>query len=577
MRWLMPEGDAGAGAQLAAQLGVHPLVGRLLVQRGLGAPDAAAAFLTASMKDLPDPGLLKGLTEATARILAAIDRQEAITLYGDYDVDGVCSTALLSIFLEQVGAKVRTYIPHRIEEGYGLNLAAVERLAAGGTRLLVTLDCGITSHVEVERAVALGVDVVIVDHHTVPALLPAAVAVMNPHQPGCDYPTRQLCAAGVAFNLCMGLRRTLRERGHFATRPEPNLRQLLDLVALATVADVVPLTGANRILVRVGLEELTRARRPGVRALKEVAGLEPEAEITSGLVGFRLGPRINAAGRLDDASAGLRLLRAATLAEARPLAEALDAANAARQGIEAGILEGALAQAQERVDRGAKGLVLWREGWHPGVIGIVASRVVERFHRPTVVIGVSDGVGKGSGRSIEAFHLHEAFAGCSGHLDRFGGHKYAAGLTIAADRVPAFAEAFEQWADARLTEADLVARCRVDARVRPDEVEASLVEALARLAPFGAGNPTPVLALEGQRVRARLLEDKRGRGPGHLKLSLEAAPALDAIGFGMGDQVALTSLPVDLAFQAEIDEWKGRRRVGLKLKALRASQAESAG
>lgn len=569
MRWIVQESREEEGLRLAAELGVHPLVGRLLVQRGHGDADAATSFLTASLKDLPDPSLLKGLEAACARLVRALEAKEQIALYGDYDVDGVCSTALLSLFLEQVGGTVRTYIPHRIEEGYGLNLRAVERLAAEGTKLLVTLDCGITSHPEVERAVGLGVDVVIVDHHTVTEHLPAAVAVMNPHQSGCGYPTRQLCAAGVAFNLCMGLRRTLRERGHFQGRAEPNLRELLDLVALATVADVVPLTGANRILVRAGLAELSRARRPGVRALKEVAGLGAEEEVTSGQVGFRLGPRINAAGRLDDAATGLRLLRARTLEEARPLARELDGANAARQDIEAGILQEAMAQAEARVAAGARGLVLHAEGWHPGVIGIVASRVVERHHRPTVVIGIRDGVGKGSGRSIEAFHLYEALAGCSRYLDRFGGHKHAAGLTILPPQLPAFVEAFEQWAAERLGEGDLVARCRVDAHVRTDELDESLVLALQRLAPFGAGNPQPVLALRDQRVSARVLPDKRGRGPGHLKLGLEAAPAVDAIGFGMGDQAALTAQPVDLAFQAEVDAWQGRRRVGLKLKALR--------
>lgn len=569
-QWIVAEGSEEAGRRLADALSLHPLVGRLLVQRGHGDPEAAAAFLSASLADLPDPSLLKGSQDAIARILRALADGEAISLYGDYDVDGVCSTALLSLFLEQVGGQVRTYIPHRLEEGYGLNLAAVEKLAAEGTRLLITLDCGITSHEEVERAVALGVDVIIVDHHTVPALLPAAVAVLNPHQPGCTYPTQQLCAAGVAFNLCMGLRRALRERGAFTQRPEPNLKAYLDLVALATVADVVPLTGANRIFVKAGLEELTRARRPGVRALKEVSGMEPEATVTSGQVGFRMGPRINAAGRLDDASAGLRLLRAQTLEEALPLARELDAANAARQRIEAGILEEALAQAAAQVAEGAKGLVLHREGWHPGVIGIVASRVVERFHRPTVVIGVNDGVGKGSGRSIEAFHLHEAFAGCAEHLDRFGGHKYAAGLTVDASRIGGFVTAFQTWAAERLGEAELQPRCRVDAVVDALEVGEPLVQELARLAPFGAGNPTPVLALEGQVVEARLLPDKRGMGPGHLKLRLPAAPALDAIGFGMGEKVALTAGPVDLAFQAELDTWQGRTRVSLKLKSLRA-------
>ncbi len=286
---------------------------------------------------------------------------------------------------------------------------------------------------------------VIVDHHTVPATLPPAVAVLNPHQPGCEYPTKTLCAAGVAFNLCMGLRKRLRDDGFFATRKEPNLRALMDLVAMATVADVVPLTGANRILVAHGLQELTAARRPGVRALKEAAGMEPDAPVTAGQVGFRLGPRINAAGRLHDASLGLQLLtsRVARGGAARwprcsmaptPSARASRAPSSPRRS------------SRRRRARTSRGFVLYSEGWHPGVIGIVASRVVERFHRPTVMVGVKDGVGKGSARSIEAFHLFDALSGCSDLLVRFGGHKYAAGLTIEADRLPAFREAFERMA-----------------------------------------------------------------------------------------------------------------------------------
>jgi single-stranded-DNA-specific exonuclease len=570
VRWVLPQVAEEQAARLAAELQVHPLLGRVLVHRGLATPEAASGFLADRLADLPDPFTLKGMREAVARITRALREGQKLTLYGDYDVDGVCSTALLSLFLEEVGGKVATYIPHRLGEGYGVNLAAVERIAADGTAVLVTLDCGITSHAETARAQALGMDVVVVDHHTVLSTLPPASAVLNPHQPGCGYPTRHLCAAGVAFNLCMALRKQLREDGAFATRPEPNLRGLMDLVALATVADVVPLTGANRVLVRHGLEELTRARRPGVRALKEVAGLGPEDAVTAGQVGFRLGPRINAAGRLDDASMGLRLLRSRTLEEAVPLARQLDGANAVRQSIEQQILQGALAQATQAAARGGtRGLVLHADGWHPGVIGIVASRVVERFHRPTVVIGVKDGVGKGSARSIEAFHLYDALSACSEHLERFGGHKHAAGLTISQERLPRFVEAFERVAAERLCDEDLVARCKVDALVSPGELDERAVTGLQALGPFGAGNPEPVLALRSMAASSRVLRSKKADGAGHLKLWLEDAPHLDAIGFGMADRAELAGAPVDLAFHLAVEEWQGRRRVSLRLKDLR--------
>ncbi|MEW6435292.1 MAG: single-stranded-DNA-specific exonuclease RecJ [Myxococcota bacterium] len=575
-RWILPGERPGVGdvdeaaRAVATELGLHPVAARVLAARGHGTPEAAQTFLSNALTDLPDPFLMKGLPAAVERLARAVRDHDAVTLYGDYDVDGVTSTALLWTVLAQLGLEVRTYIPHRLEEGYGLNLPAIEKLAAEGTKLLVTLDCGITSHKEIARAKELGLDVIVVDHHAVPETMPPALAVLNPLQPGCDYPTKWLCAGGVTFNLCMGLRKTLRESGFFATRPEPNLKLHLDLVALATVADVVPLTGANRILVTHGLEQLSAARRPGVRALKEVAGIAG-AEVTAGQVGFRLGPRINAAGRLADASVGLQCLLAKDYETALPLARALDAANAERQQIERAMLHEALGQAGEAVERGAKGLVLSSEGWHPGVVGIVASRVVERFHRPTILIGVHDGMGKGSARSIEGFHLYDAIKSVSGHLARFGGHKAAAGLSIEPKYLPRFREDFEAVAGQRLTEADLVPRLRIDAVVQPTELEEAAVAALAKLAPFGMGNPEPVLALRHQVTSPRVLDSKTPGEPGHLKLTVEAAPKLDVIGFRLADKAPLTEGPVDLAFKVGVDEFRGVKRVALKLTALRAS------
>ncbi|HXX32005.1 MAG TPA: single-stranded-DNA-specific exonuclease RecJ [Myxococcaceae bacterium] len=568
MRWILPSLDAAQAERLAAALSIDSLAARVLVARGLGDPAAAAHFLSDALGDLPDPFTMLGMRPAVDRLARAVRSGERVTLYGDYDVDGVCSTALLSLFLEACGARVATAIPHRLRDGYGLNHGAVERIAGDGTRVLVTLDCGITAAAEVARARDLGLDVVVVDHHTVPAVLPPALAVLNPHQEGCGYPTRHLCAAGVAFALCMALRRALREAGQFRGRAEPNLRALLDLVALATVADVVPLTGANRILVRHGLHALTRAERPGIRALKEVAGMAAGAAVTSGLVGFRLGPRINAAGRLDDASVGLQLLRAPGLDEARPLARALDASNQERQLLEQKILASALEQAETRGPE--RGLVLWGEDWHPGVVGIVAARVVDRLHRPVVVVGVQEGVGKGSARSIERFHLVEALGRCAEHLTRYGGHRAAAGVTLEARLLPAFREAFARVASEVLTAEDLERRCQVDAVVDPEELTEGAVQGLAALGPFGQGNPEPVLIARGLAARARVLAAKRG-GAGHLKLVLPDAPRLDAIGFGMAERAGETRGRVDLAFQATVDEFRGQRRVALRLKDLRAA------
>ncbi len=571
IRWVLPDGSPEAASRLAAELSVHPLAARVLYGRGYRTAEAANAFLTDALSALPDPFSMKGLAEAVDRLYVAVRERHKVTLYGDYDVDGVCSTALLSTFLRSLGANVATYIPHRLGEGYGLNGAAIERIARDGTRLLLTLDCGITSHAEISLANRLGLEVIVADHHAVPETMPPALAVLNPMQPGCGYPTRHLCAAGVTFNLCIGLRRRLREGGFFAEKklPEPNLKSMMDLVALATVADVVPLTGANRILVKHGLAELTTAHRPGVRALKEVAGLSPESRVTATHVGFRLGPRINAAGRLDDASVGLRLLCAQTLDEARPLAQKLDAANAERQAIERNILEQAVRQAESRQE--ARGLVLHSEEWHPGVIGIVASRIVERFHRPTVMIAVRDGVGRGSARSIESFHLFEALTACADHLSKYGGHKHAAGLSVEADRLPSFVDAFERVAAQRLSDEDLVPCCRVDAVVTPSELDEAGVEAVHGLAPFGQGNPEPTFVTRRVVGRPKVVQSKREGRPDHLKLAIESAPHLDAIGFGLADRLSLTEGPVDLAYQVSLDEWNGLRRVSLRLRDVRAA------
>jgi single-stranded-DNA-specific exonuclease len=555
--------DAAAAARLARELSLEPIAARVLASRGLADPADAERFLAARLADLPDPFLLRGMEAAVARLLAALAAGERIALYGDYDVDGVTSTALLAGFLRAAGGDVVTYVPHRLVEGYGLNTAAVKRLAEGGARLLVSLDCGITSVAEVRAAAELGVDTVVVDHHTVPVELPAATAILNPHQPGCAYPYKPLAAVGVTFCLAMALRRRLREAGKFgAARPEPNLREALDLVALGTVADVVPLTGVNRVLVRWGLEELARTRRVGLAALKRVAGIAPGA-VSAGQVGFRLGPRINAAGRLDDAGRGVRLLLEDDPARAAALADELDRENRARQEIEREILEEALAQAAERVRGGARGLVLSSERWHPGVIGIVASRVVERFHRPAVLVGVADGVGKGSGRSIEAFHLYDALDACAGHLTRFGGHKHAAGITIDPARIAAFRDAFEGIAGARLGDDDLVPRCRIEGRVDAGDLSERAALALEGLAPWGAGHPEPLFALRARPGRARTV----GATGAHLKLTLGAG--LDAIGFGLGDRLAACEGEVEAAVSLGFDEWDGRRRLQLRIKDLR--------
>ncbi len=558
--------DAALARRLASALGLPELVARVLVARGLGDPEAAAAFLSPDLGSLHDPFRLKDMDRAVARLRRALEAGERITVYGDYDVDGVTSTASLVRFLGAVGADVDAYIPRRLEEGYGLNLDAVERLAGQGTRLLVTCDCGVTAVEEVDRAVALGVDVVVIDHHRVPATLPRAAAILNPYQAGCDFPFQHLAAVGVVFNLLLALRRTLRDAGWFTDRglSEPNLKQFLDLVALGTVADVVPLQDENRVLVAHGLQLLAEGRRPGIRALKAVAGVEA-GQVTAGQVGFRLGPRINAAGRLDDARAGLRLLLAETEAEAMPLAEALDRANTERREIERRILGEAAALAETR-DPALRGLVLAGEGWHRGVVGIVASRIVERFHRPALVLALEDGKARGSGRSYAGFHLHDALVACEGHLTRYGGHRAAAGLELPAGELGAFQAEFEAICADRLDPEDLVPILRADAEVDPADLTWELCAAVERLAPFGMGHPAPVLVVRGAQLEGGHLVGRRDDGPGHLKARLGE---VEAIGFDLGGELdTIARGPVDLAFTLGFNWWRGRARVQATIKAL---------
>src|SRR5688572_11658113 len=383
-RWLKKDVDEEAIKSLAVELKISPRAARLLVRRGIDDAEKARRYLSPRLTDLPDPFTMKGLQRAASRLADALAKRERVTLYGDYDVDGVTSTSLLAAFLRLHGMDPGIYIPKRLIEGYGLNREAVEKIASDGTRVLVTLDCGITAAEEIARARDLRLDVIVVDHHRCPPELPPAYATLNPQQSDCGYPEKVLAAVGVAFNLAIGLRKVLRARGWYAGA-EPNLRRHLDLVALGTICDMVPLVGVNRTLAWYGMEELRWARRSGIRALMEVSKARPQ-QVSSADVGYKLGPRINAAGRLSDATVGVKLLLCDDIKEARRLAEALDAANGNRKLIEGDVLM----QAIELVDRMPslpEAIVLADETWHPGVVGIVASKLVERYDRPAVLIG----------------------------------------------------------------------------------------------------------------------------------------------------------------------------------------------
>ena len=550
--------DYAAAERLAAELGVSHVLAQVLVRRGFGDPAKARAFLAAAEAHPLDS--FGGLREAAERILGHVGRRSRITVHGDYDVDGIASTAVLVRALRTLGADVDWYLPSRIDDGYGLAAATVVRLAERGTDLLVTVDCAITAVEEVAAARATGMDVVVTDHHAPRAdgRLPDA-PIVHPGVGG--HPCADLCATGVAYKLAQAL---LAAAGEDPAAADEDL----DLVALATVADVVPLVGENRRLVREGLRALAGTRKPGLRALMEVARVDPGG-MDSGAIGFRLAPRINAAGRLHRADAGLELLLTEDPARARAIAAELDAVNTERRDVETRILFAAEAQVAEHGPAAA--YVLAADDWHPGVIGIVAARIAERHHRPTVLIALEGQEGTGSGRSIPAFDLLGGLTAASWHLDRYGGHRAAAGLTIARPAVDGFRERFVAHAAEVLTPDDLVPECRIDAVVAGDVLTLELAEELERLAPFGQGNP-PVSLM----VPAAELADPRPLGEGrHVAFSLHAGGARSrGVRFGAGSRLpARDGEPVDVAVRLEANRWNGAVEPRLVLRHARPAGA----
>lgn len=566
--WVQPEVESSSAADLVRSLNLPRPIAELLVRREVRDPEAAEKFLRPRIEDLPDPWSLRGMEPATERLARAVAQGEPVALYSDYDVDGVTSAALLQEFFEAHGLRVHTYIPHRLREGYGLNRDAIEELCAQGFGLMVTLDCGITAVDEVEHANHLGMDVIVVDHHRCPAELPAARATLNPHQPGCAYPDKVLAAVGVAFHLAVALRQRLRRAGHYGSRPEPNLRRLLDLVALGTIADMVPLQGVNRLLAWHGMAELGRAHRPGIRALLEVCQVRP-GRVRGGDVSFKLGPRINAAGRLSDARTGVALLTATDLAVARRHAATLDAANRDRREVEAQVH----AEALDRVtDPEAPILVAADPSWHPGVVGIVASKLVERFDRPAVVIG--DG-GRGSARTARGLHLYDALSACAHHLTKFGGHAAAAGFRIPFDRVEAFAKDLERVVASAQPGGLEEAPLRYDLELGPDALQVGFAKQLRWLEPFGVGNPEPLF-----RLAPLPLESARLVGKGqHVKLRvLHGARPVSAIAFRQAElaESLRAGEPVELAGHVEINEFAGFERVELRVRDARVPDGDAA-
>jgi single-stranded-DNA-specific exonuclease len=557
------ESDVSLTKTLSKKLQLSPLVATLLQQRGIADLEQGRLYLSSRLADMPDPFLMADMESAVVRLCTAVEKGERIAVHGDYDVDGITASALLVENLRSFGASVDYYIPLRLVDGYGLSGEALQRAADSGAKLAVSVDCGVSAHDEARLAKELGLDLIITDHHQPPEQLPEALAVINPHRSDCDFPDKGLAGVGVAFMLLVALRSRLRQQGWFAERSEPDLRRSLDLVALGTIADIAPLSGLNRILVKAGLAVLNQGLRPGIAALREVADVK---EVNCGSVGFRLAPRLNAAGRLQDAAQGVALLLEPSPARALESAHQLDDCNRQRQAIEQRTLEQALEQLTETYDPARRSIVLADPEWHSGVIGIVASRLVERFYRPTVLIAVDNGMGKGSARSIRGFHLYRALHDCQQQLNAYGGHAFAAGLSIPADNIEAFAAAFEAVADEELSDDQLQPRHLFDQEVLLEELTLETVTELDLLAPFGMGNPQPLLVARNLRAQqVQVLGDK------HLRFTVRQGGYSQAcIAFGMAERIGELAGEFDLLFTPDVNQWRGRSSVQLKVKDFAA-------
>ena len=561
-RWIVREHDAERAASLARVLGVSPILAALLINRGYDDERAARVFLSPTYEQLHEPYAMLGMKEAVARLRRAVENREPVLIYGDYDVDGTTGTAVLLRALKLLGAQAGFHIPHRFTEGYGIQQAALEKAVADGYKLVVSIDCGIRAHEPLYWARDNGLDVIITDHHLPDEKegAPPAFAVLNPNQAGCEYPDKHLAGVGVAFKLVHAL---FREYGREAQVPA-----FMKVVAIGTVADVAKLTGENRTIVSIGLKDLARVANPGLRALIDVAGCGDGKGMTAYDLGFRLGPRINAAGRMDAARAVVELFDTRNADKARLLAHHLDARNEERKTVQQQIIDLAIAEVKDPKD--CHVAVIAGEGWHRGVIGIAASKIAERLNRPCVVLSIDGEMAHGSGRSIEAYHLLNGLTACSDLFEKFGGHSHAAGITIRPERIEELRHRLNEHAASCLTSDDLEPLVKIDLELRPEEVTFSLTRELDALEPFGAGNPRPVFVTRNLRRLSEpvVIKDK------HLKFRL-AGPQnrpLEAVWWNCVEAPGQTpdlNGSIELAYTLETSAWNDEYRMQLNVLDLK--------
>ena len=555
-------------SNLADETGITPLEAQLLINRGITDTSSAKSFLTPRLSNLKDPMLLKDMDMAVEMIVGAIENEEKITIYGDYDADGITATALLVNFFSSIGIPVSYYVPNRLTEGYSLNPEAVEKMARDGVGLIITVDCGTSNRNELELAREREIKVVVTDHHQIPKDFEPICPVINPHRSDSSFPFQNLAGVGLAFFLAIAVRAALREQGWFRERPEPDLKHYLDLVALGTVADMVPLLEQNRILVKWGMERIRASSWPGIKAIQEIAVVNASG-VTPHDIAFKFAPRLNAPGRMGSAKIGIEVLTTDDPAYAKDLAGEMNGLNSERQSVEQGILEQIddTISTEDLEDR--KTLVVAGRDWHRGVLGIVASRLVDKYGRPALVLNIEDGRAVGSGRSIEGFNLHQALERLGHLFERFGGHYHAVGFALDAGNINVLDKELEGLAQEVLSEDDLIPKVEIDAEVALADLTLQTLKHMEALSPYGSGNPEPIFCSHALQVL-----DSRIVGERHLKLKVKQdGSVLEAIGFGLSDRHPLQGETINLAFTPQINEWQGVERIQLKIVDLeRAGQ-----
>ncbi len=577
-KWAMAAVEGPVVEMLVKEAGIPESIASFLVLRGITSPEKAVDHLSPRLALLSDPFLMKDMDLAVNRLVSAVKRGEKVGIFGDYDADGVSASALLFLFLKEIGVEASVYLPHREDEGYGLNRTGIDSLGSDGCSLIVTVDCGITAVEEVRYASDCGLDMVITDHHEPGEAMPQALAVLDPKRPDCSFPFKELAGVGVAFNLVRAVRRRLHETGFFGSSTPPNLKKFLDIVALGTVSDVVPLLEENRILVKSGLEVASSSPRVGMQALKEIARVN--GAVDSMHLAFRLGPRINAAGRMDHANKAFRLLVTDNRREALELASELNTLNSQRQSEERIILQDASRQIEAYGPQPA--YVLVSEQWRPGVVGIVASRIVERVSRPVILLAIQGDEAVGSGRCPDLLDLHALLSECSHLLDRFGGHRVAAGLKLRVANIDKFRMAIATAVERRLQEVDMTPVLSLDARVTVDHLsKPEFVDVYQQLAPFGPGYKAPLFALHGFTVRSTqvigkghlkvILSCGNGSGPGGRFMGNCDISGIEIVGWGHGDKIDLPWERLEVACEPGINVWNGRRTLQLRLLDARMS------